>query len=201
MELSHMAKIVIGIIFALIVIIVGVLGWGYYELFGPGYYAELRSVEAKFQEISGVEVLKIHGNEDITLEDIWAQIHVEEKGRMTFWGLTRDSFKNTPHIHIGKIGSYMIRVEGKGYVGAYDNTTKQPVQSKFSTAFIDIGSEGEFSHLFSFAVSNIHDVIAHYDEICAVLARWPVYPEMAHFQAQDGTDYYYSVTLKTDSQQ
>ena len=73
--------------------------------------------------------------------------------------------------------------------------TGEPVQSDFWGFAINIGSNGEFARFFPFQIGTVQDVIARYDDICSILASWPVVPERDHFTDEEGTDYYFSVKI------
>jgi hypothetical protein len=171
--------------------------WLWYTFAGPGYYAEFNDIKASLTRMPDVELINAWGNEDVTLEDIGAEIRVRGKGVITFFALTRDSFKSTSVICLHSIGPYEFEYEGEGYGGAAKTGTGEPVRSKFCGSSIDVGSGGEFARFFPFQVKTVQDVIARYDDICSILANWPVAPERKHFQNEEGTDYYFSI--KTNS--
>lgn len=168
--------------------------WVWWTFFGPGYYAEFNDIKNAFQNMPEVEIVRAGGNEDVTFEDIWARIRIKGKGEMMIGGLTRQSFENiSPHISIREIGPYKPKIEGKMHIGATEIATGKPVRSQFWGSGIDIGSEGAFARFFPFQIKNMQDAIARYDDICAVLAEWPVSPDKKHFQDENGNDYYYCV--------
>lgn len=167
--------------------------------FWKGRYAEFNEIKALFEKMPGVDLINAWGNEDVTFEDIGAQIRVKDEGEITFFALTRDSFKSTSVICLYSIGPYKFEYEGKGYVGVIKSATGEPVRSQFYGSAIDIGSGGEFARFFPFQLKNVRDVITRYDDICAILADWPIAPEKKHFQDEKGTDYYYSI--KKENQQ
>ena len=72
--------------------------WAWYTFVGPGYWAEFNDVKNQLESIPGVEIKYLGYNEDITLEDIHARIQVKDKGTMTLYSLTRESFKNPKAI-------------------------------------------------------------------------------------------------------
>jgi len=167
--------------------------WLWYTYAGPGSYAEHNDIKAMFEGMPNVKIIRMGGNEDITYEDIWANISIKSKGEMELFALTRKSFESPAHISLGSIGAYNIIVEGEGCVGVVKSATGEPVRSQFYGGAIDIGSEGTFARFFPFQVKNVQDAIARYDDICAVLAEWPVEPAKKHFQDKNGTDYYYYI--------
>lgn len=165
--------------------------WLWYTFAGPGYYAEFNDIKASFETMPDMDIVEIGGNQDPTYEDIWAKILVKGKGQIDLYSLTRTSFRDGDHIFLGTIGPYEIIVEGEGYVGAYKMETGEPVRSQFYGGAIDIGREGAFAQFFPFKMNNVHDVIARYDDITEIIARWPAEPDKTHFKDDEGTDYYY----------
>ena len=66
------------------------LFWLWYTFVGPGYWAEYKDIKAELEKISELEIKELGYNKDITLEDIWAVLHVKGKGDLTVYGLTRE---------------------------------------------------------------------------------------------------------------
>jgi len=176
---------------AAIVVLLSLMGatWIWYNCFGPGYYSELRAVVAEFWNIPGVEVRGADGNHDITLEHIWATVHVAGKGRMTFLALTTESFKAGEHVQLSEIGPYRFEVNGTGYVGVVKSATGEPVRSQFYCEWIDIGPKGECAQVLPFSVRSVPEAIARFDDICAALSTWPLKPDAKHFKDSKGSDY------------
>ena len=179
---------------ATLVIFLGIpAAWVWYTFAGPGYYAEFNDIKAALNSIPDVALIDAWGNEDLTFEDIGAEIRVKNKGTITFFALTRNSFKSTPVICLQSIGPYQFEYGGTGYVGVVKTATREPVQSEFFGSAIDIGSDGEFAQFFPFQIKLVRDVIGRYDDICAILETWPIAPERRCFRDKKGTDYYYSI--------
>lgn len=179
---------------AVLVLLLGIPAvWLWYTLAGPGYYAEFNDIKATLKGMPDVELIRAWGNEDITFEDIGAEIEVKGKGRIMFFALTRDSFKSTPVICLHTIGPYEFEYGGTGYVGVVKTATGEPVRSQFWGSAIDIGSDGEFARFFPFKVKTVQDVIARYNDICEIIEKWPEAPERKCFQNEEGTDYWFSM--------
>lgn len=181
------------LLFILVIVLCIPAVWLWWIFAGPGYYAEFNYIKNAFQNMPEVEIIRSGGNEDVTFEHIWAHIRIKGKGEMTIFGLTRNSFKNTPHLTLASIGPYNVKIEGNMRIGATEITTGKSVRSQFWGSGINIGSEGAFAKFFPFQVKNVQDAIARYDDICAILAEWPVLPDKKHFQDENGNDYYYCV--------
>lgn len=201
MTLKSIAKKVLLSLVALAVILGIAAFWLWYKYVGPQRYAEFNDIKERFQEMPDVELLDSGGHEDLTFEDIWATIRVEGKGEIKFYGLTRESFEEPKHILVNAIGPYNISFEGEGFRGVIKTATGEPVRSRFWGGSINVGPNGRFTAFFPFEMRNVLDVIAHYHDICAVLAEWPVAPEKNHFKDEEGTDYYYYVKMiQTENQ-
>ena len=83
-----------------------------------GYYTEYNDIKSQLLKTPNIDIIQMGGNKDLTYEDIWAEINVKGKGRITVFALSRESFKKTPKIVLGKIGDYDIRWEGEGDYGS-----------------------------------------------------------------------------------
>ena len=175
--------------------ILALLFWYYF--LGPGYYAELRDIQAEFSRMTDVKLLEAYGDEDVTLSDISASIQIKGKGKMKFSQISRQSFKKTPHSYLSRIGPYEFKMQGEGYVAVRDGETGKPEQilSGLYGGPIDIGREGEFASFFPFEMANIRSVIEHYDDICAVIAHWPVAPEYKRLQINEEEYWDYCVKI------
>lgn len=172
--------------------------WLWYTFAGPWRYVEFNEIKAILKSIPNVELVYAWGNEDITFEDIGATIQVKGKGKMTFFSLTRNSFKTTSRICLNSIGPYKFQIEGEGYFGVIETATRKPIRTKSMGDTIEIGSKGEFAQFFPFTLNNVQDTIAQYDNICMILSKWPVAPDKKHFRDKKGRDYYYSIIKSND---
>ena len=165
----------------------------WYYLIGPGRYAEFEDIQARLRQMPGVELLDASGHEDVTFEIHGFTIDVEDRGVIAFGALGRDSFEYSDHLSIQAIGGYEVIVVMEGYIGVYRAETKEPMRSTGWGYGIDVGPNGPFSRFFPFPLSNVQNVLDRYEEICGELAGWPIQPEYATFQDENGTHYYYSV--------
>ncbi|MFT6830644.1 MAG: hypothetical protein ACJAZN_000800 [Planctomycetota bacterium] len=165
----------------------------WYYLIGPGRYAEFEDIQARLRQMPGVELLDASGHEDVTFEIHGFTIDVEDRGVIAFGALSRDSFEDSDHLYIQAIGGYQVIVVMEGHLGVYRAETKEPMRSTGWGYGIDVGPDGTFSRFFPFPLSNVQDVLDQYEGICGELAGWPIQPEYATFQDENGTHYYYSV--------
>jgi hypothetical protein len=165
----------------------------WYYLIGPGRYAEFEDIKDRLRQMPGVELLDASGHEDVTFEIGGFTIDVEDRGVIAFGALDSDSFEYTDHLVIQTIGDYEVFVVMEGYIGVYRAETKEPMRSTGWGYGIDVGPKGPFSRFFPFPLSNVQNVLDRYEEICGELAGWPIQPDYATFQDENGTHYYYSV--------
>jgi hypothetical protein len=173
-----------------------IIGFSLYWVTGPGYYGELNAMCAQLQRIPQVKIIELQGNHDLTLEDIWAKIHVVGKGDMRFSDLGIDAFHRTNHLHLGAVGPYSIRVEGEGFHGVVETATNKPVRSKFWGYSVDIGPEGPFASMFPFKIPNVQTAIKHYDDIQRIIGEWPTESSKRYVRDSQGTDVYYYIETK-----
>jgi hypothetical protein len=165
----------------------------WYHLAGPGRYAEFEDLQARLRAMPGVTLLDASGHEDVTFEISGFTIDVEDRGEISFGELSRASFERVDHLPLTRIGGHQVIVVMEGYIGVYRADTKEPVRSEGWGYGIDVGPEGPFARFFPFALDNVQSVLDRYEEICSVLASWPMQPEYATFQDEQGTRYFYAL--------
>lgn len=170
----------------LVLLVVGLFVWLRW-----GYYDELRYVEERFRELPGVTLLRAGGNEDITLEDLWAEIRVGDHDRIEFVGLTRHAFSAEHAVMIGHIAGLAPRVTGYGYFGTYKTATGEPTKTTSFAAVADFGPGGLFFDQVASPVLNVAVAVARYHDIAAVLANWPRCPAFKELQDTKGSLYRY----------
>lgn len=193
---KHLGFVTIFLIWLFIVAIPVAL---WYELKGPGYYAELNAIKRGLAGIPGVRVIEADGNYDLTLEDIYAVVEVAGKGRLKFYDLTLDSFKTPKHLFLTTIGPYRVKTQTEvtaGSVQTEPNTAPQVIRGMGYRWSIDVGAEGDCATLFPFRLKNVRDVIEHYDAICTELTKWPVAPATKHIRTPEGREFDYCVEKK-----
>jgi hypothetical protein len=83
------------------------------------YYAQYNDVKRELNKISGVDILEIWGNEDITLEDIYATIKLNNGDTLGFSSLGKWSFDSYKSLSLTglTIGNFIrqdVCVEGLG---------------------------------------------------------------------------------------
>jgi hypothetical protein len=194
MNIKYIIRLAAGV-GLLTILIGGSLAW--YVLVGPGYYAEVNAVRKELEKIPHVEIIDLDYVEDITIEHISARIIVANKLEMVFSGLNKASFSDGNNVNLNKVGPYRFRYRGEGYVGVIKAATGTPVRSEFAGGAISIGRNGDFAHLFPFAIPNIQTAVARCDDILEIIGYWPETPSPPqYFKNPKGTEFYYWVTSK-----
>jgi hypothetical protein len=173
--------------------VAGSAGLLWYQLAGPGRYAEFEDLQARLRAMPGVTLLDASGHEDVTFEISGFTIDVEDRGEISFGALSRASFERVDHLPLTRIGGHQVIVVMEGYIGVYRADTEEPVRSTGWGYGIDVGPQGPFSRFFPFALDNVQSVVDRYDDICSELSSWPMQPEYASFQDEAGTRYFYAL--------
>lgn len=197
-KLEYLLKISIVLIAVLVLGLACFGGYALWLIIEPasiGYKRDIRKITTQFEKIPNVSVLEAWGHEDISLENIWAKVEIENHGTLTFAELTDDSFANSLHIYLRSIGPYRVYMQGYGYCGTVDSNTGAPVKSKFWSDTIDIGTGGPLVKVLPCQVKSVRDTIHSYDKILAALAKWPTYPNKMTIVDDDETEYYFAVGL------
>ena len=171
--------------------------WAWYTFVGPGYWAEFKDVKNQLESIPGVEIKYLGYNEDITLEDIHARIQVKDKGTMTLYSLTRESFKNPKAIGLGQIGDFDIRYTGTHWIEVTNEEGKrESIKSNVSGFGINPIGDGGFAKMFPKEINNVQDLVSKYDEVLNVISKWPDVDNKEYFKDNKGNEYnYYKLPL------
>lgn len=143
---------------------------------GPWRYREYRTIEERFRALPGATRVRTWGNEDVTLEDIGAEVEVAGKGTVSFFNLTEDVFDGAERLQIGQLGPLKVVTCRWGHMGNTLMKTGEPVKSLAHGSGFAVGRAGEFSPLFPFPLHTAQDVLARHDDIVEVLRGWPRAP-------------------------
>jgi len=176
------------------------LFWLWYTFVGPGYWAEYKDIKAELEKIPELEIKELGYNEDVTLQDIWAILHVKGKGDLTVYGLTRESFKEPTYVALGTIGQYDIRYTGEHFIEVRDGETgkRESIKSQVSGYAVNIIGEGEFARFFPSDLRNIQDLVVCYDEVLEAVSEWPNADNKKYLQSDTENEYNY-YTIKTET--
>ena len=124
--------------------------------------AQVAAVRTRFEHIPNVRLTYISDLTKQASQVITADIEVSGKGQMSFTGLSTSSFGSASRIRLSGIGPYgfrMRRLVGTQEAYGYD---------------IDIGPSSPIPAARSLGITSVQSAIAHYDELLALVARWPV---------------------------
>tara|TARA_B100000900_G_scaffold357676_1_gene328146 strand:- start:204 stop:803 length:600 start_codon:yes stop_codon:yes gene_type:complete len=172
--------------------------WVWYAFIGPGYWAEFKDVKQQLESIPGIEIKHLGYNEDITLEDISAEIYVRDKGIIRLYSLTRDSFKEPKAIGFGAIGNFDIRFVGKHFIDVTNEQGKrESIKHDVSGFAINLIGDGAFAKMFPFEIKNIQGLVNKYDEVEDVISQWPNADNKKYLEDENGNEYNY-YTIKID---
>ena len=124
--------------------------------------AEVAVIKSRLAEIPGVRVTYISDLTKQASQCITACVELEGKGEIGFNGLSTASFGHSAHIRLHGIGAYGFRMRElvKGQEGyGYD---------------IDIGTASPIPAARKLGITSVQSAVAHYDELLALVAHWPV---------------------------
>lgn len=124
--------------------------------------AQVAAVRTRFEQIPNVRLTYISDLTKQASQVITADIEVSGKGQMRFTGLSTSSFGSASRIRLSGIGLYgfrMRRLVGTEEAYGYD---------------IDIGATSPIPAARQLGITNVLSAVAHYDELLALVARWPV---------------------------
>lgn len=124
--------------------------------------ARVAAVRARFEQIPDVRLTYMSDLAKQASQVITADIEVSGKGEMSFTGLSTDSFGSASRIRLSGIGPYGFRTRslvGTQEAYGYD---------------IEIGPSSPIPAARSLGIKSVQSAIAHYDELLALVARWPV---------------------------
>lgn len=174
------------------------LFWLWYTFVGPGYWAEYKDIKAELEKIPELEIKELGYNKDITLEDIWAILHVKGKGDLTVYGLTRESFEEPKSLGLGAIGGFDIRFTGKQFMEVTNEEgDRESIKSDVSGYAIKIIG-GAFSEMFPSDIKNVQGLVKNYDRVLEVVSEWPDADNKIYLQSETGNEYNY-YTIKTET--
>jgi hypothetical protein len=162
-------------------------------------YWEYRQVLAELGRIPNVRVVESGGNEDVTLEDIYATIEIQDKGKIGFFQLERSSFSQASMLLVWQVGDYFPMVVSYGEQGVVKTSTREPVKTIGIGRGIGLEAGSPFAALFDAEFHRVQDVVAGYDGLVSVLSTWPVCPDSAALSESHRMEYRYCVNRTQDS--
>lgn len=133
------------------------------------YEEEMRMIKADLNAIPGVEVLRIWGHKDVTLEEVTARIRLEGKGELVLANLSKDEFRYPEQVILNSIGGFSFRTF---YCSQNDG---------FGSA-IDIGTESYLGERLGLEFTTPEEVVRQYDRILEFIENLNRAPEPNRMQ-------------------
>jgi len=173
--------------------------WRYTSLPGAllrlGHKHDLRAITSQIDRIPNVKLTRAGGDKDISLEHIWAEIQVPDKGTLIFHDLRSESFCETHHLCLHQVGDIVIHRQSFGHVGVVNTETKEPVKSWSVAENVDIGPQGIIADLRPLAITNVQSAILRYDDIYRLFNSWSRSSEKKTWEDEYGVMHVVTITL------
>jgi hypothetical protein len=149
------------------------------------------------ESIPGIEIKDLGFNEDVTIEDISADIYLKDKGNLTLLGLTRESFEEPKSLGLGAIGGFDIRFTGKQFMEVTNEEgNREFIKSDVDGHAINI-IDSVFSEMFPFDIKNVQSLVKNYDAVLEVVSKWPGPEQKKNLKDGKGNEYnYYTLRIK-----
>lgn len=135
------------------------------------YKVELFKIKYKLSNINDVEVLKIWGHDDITLEEIAARILIKNKGQIVLNNLSND-VKNYPK------DVFVSEINGYSFDTFYDGGTR------FSS-YMNIGKNSDFWRKTKIEFNDENDIVQNFDSIFKYIQGLKKSPEINKIQDEE----------------
>ena len=152
--------------------------WAWWEFVGPGHSREADAVRAALNAVPGVSVVRILGHEDLQYEVHGAVVMFDGDPARTA------EVGGGPRVTaISELGGYRFLttrlIDGSpGTPGPYGRWSH--------TNWLDLGPRGPLFGRLPFAVQDVSDLHAHYDELLAAVAALPAYPAVYSYAEPGG---------------
>src|SRR5258705_4193829 len=131
------------------------------------YYAEYNDVKSELKKMNGVEVIKLWGNEDIELEDIYAVMRLDNGDTLRFSSLGKWSFDpaNSHGLTITQINNWKFHSTGCTSGGHWGGGGLQ------------VNKNSEYDQIKELHLRNVHDVITHIDKLKNIVKNISIHPK------------------------
>lgn len=155
------------IILGALVTVIGVAAIALFLIAGVAFLlddpkAEVAAVQKRLAGMPNVKVTYISDLTKQASQCITAYVEVDGKGEMGFNGLSTSSFGHSSHIRLHGIGPYGFR-------------TRELVKRQEWYGYdIDIGTASPIPAARQLGITSVRSAVAHYDELLALVAHWPV---------------------------
>ena len=168
------------------------------ELHDWWYYREQREVIARLEAIPNVEIIQSGGNEDVTFEDIYAELNVHGKGRLLLAQLSTGAFTGEQRFFVASIGNLEPQSTFYGYApGVFETATGKPVKSVGYGGSIEIAGNDPSGCCGE--LRTVEDVVVHYDDLVDELNARPRCPRFSERVLPNGDVYRFCVSAVGDN--
>lgn len=131
-------------------------------------YFRYNSIIKTLSEYPGVEVIDAGGNEDLTFEDIWVTLNINEVEATIHIPDNKDVFQEFAKVGISKVGDHKIMTRGCEYYQKYDQGYR------FYGAGISFGNEqSDFYKMFEKKYLSMHELVKNLPDIHSTLSQLP----------------------------
>ena len=155
------------------------------------YKREFRQITDKLRQIPNVTVVNAGGNEDVTFEDIFAELRIDGHATLALTQLTSDAFDGGAPFYVSRVGNLEPRVTSFGFQGVFETATGKPVKSVSFGSAIAAG-DNELAHSVCCArYQTVPQAISAWKSLEAELADWPRCPGFREVVGASGTIYRY----------
>jgi hypothetical protein len=152
----------------IIIALLGLLYSLYWYSCDYEYYRDYREVKEELEALRdrNVQVVSIWGNEDLRLEDIFAQVVVGDGDTLGFYNLSRKSFHEPTEVAIFRFGDWEFQSCGcNGRQEVY-----------FGGNAVVIGENGAYNLHVKHTIRNVRDAILKYEQLRPLIDSIPEYP-------------------------
>jgi hypothetical protein len=138
------------------------------------YYAGYNTVKDRLKKIEGIKVLELWGNEDVTLEDIYATIVLSNGDTLYFHNLLSSAFDSTKYIWLSRINEWEFHS-----TGCYGNVD------------YEIGFPAHYKAFRELNLKSVQEIIINIDTIKKIVNTIATHPKFDTMVNIDGDTFYY----------
>jgi hypothetical protein len=148
------------------------------------YYARYNAVKKELKKIDGIEILKIWGNEDLTLEDIYATVRLNNGDTLRFSDLGKWSFDTTKSLSLTRINNWEFHSTGCSPGGHWGG------------GGLGVGENSQYSQIKQLHMKNVQDVINHIDTLKSIVSWISIHPKFDTLRRNDEFIYFQKYNLR-----
>lgn len=148
------------------------------------YYAQYNEVKSELSKIAGVDILHIWGNNDLTLEDIYATITINNRDTLRLTDLGKWSFDTTQSLSIARINNWEFHSTGCTRGGAWGG------------GGLGVGENAEYDEIKRLNLHNVQDVVNHIDALKIIVKKISIHPQFDTLIKKDEYIYFQKYDLR-----